>query len=150
MTAVITGIRLARAVTAGFDHTRSGRRAQLWRVSTERRQTSRQRAVPLPTIETEATFQAQVVELFRTCGWSSYHTYDARRSNPGYPDLTLWHPRRGIIWLELKSRTGRVSPEQQRMIDELNVAAGREVAWIVRPSDWPFVAGLASTPHRYG
>lgn len=111
------------------------------------------RVKSLPPV-TEATFQRQVVSLFTACGWGVYHTYDSRRSNPGYPDLTLWHRKRGVIWLELKSESGRATPVQRTMIDQLNEACARESAWIVRPSDWPFLEGLARGTNvkgtRYG
>lgn len=97
----------------------------------------------------ETEWQSQVIDLFTTCGWNWFHVHNSRRSKKGYPDLTLWHPKRGIIWLEVKTRTGRVTPEQERTIAELNEAAGRDVAWIARPGDWSWLVGLAGTGHRY-
>ena len=38
---------------------------------------------------TEAQFQEAVVQLARLTGWLVYHTFDSRRSQAGYPDLTL-------------------------------------------------------------
>ena len=38
---------------------------------------------------TEKQFMAQVVELAKLKGWLVYHTYDSRRSEPGFPDLCM-------------------------------------------------------------
>jgi hypothetical protein len=34
---------------------------------------------------TERTWQDQVVEAATLFGWAVYHTYDSRRSAPGFP-----------------------------------------------------------------
>lgn len=55
----------------------------------------------------------------------AYHTYDSRKSTPGFPDLVLVHPRRKIvIFAELKIDTTYPSNEQR-----LWLAALTEVAW---------------------
>jgi hypothetical protein len=98
----------------------------------------------------EDQFQTKILEL---CNWYRllvYHTYDSRRSNPGFPDLVIVGKTR-VIFAELKSTTGKVSMVQQEWHDKLN-AAGAE-AYIWRPEDWPQVeqviselAGKGSTP----
>ncbi len=40
----------------------------------------------------EADFMDQVIDLAHLYGWMVYHTYDSRRSAPGYPDLAFCHP----------------------------------------------------------
>lgn len=59
----------------------------------------------------------------------------------GWPDLCCVRadpPR--TIWLELKSDSGRLSPEQRRWRDRLR-AAGQE--WrLVRPCDWAELVGV--------
>ena len=72
---------------------------------------------------TEKQFQAQVVGLAKQLGWMAYHTYDSRRSEPGYPDLTLVHPQHGLIFAELKTEKGRVSPEQREWLEVLSAVA---------------------------
>lgn len=91
--------------------------------------------------ETEAGFQAVVVELARRCGYLPYHPYDARKSEPGWPDLALCLPARApagvgrLIVAELKSARGRVSVAQRQWLEGLASVPGVEVA-VWRPSDW--------------
>lgn len=82
----------------------------------------------------EKEFLAQAVQLARLCGWLCYHTLDSRGSAGGFPDLVLVKGRR-VVWAELKSESGRLSPGQESWRDRL-LAAGQEwYCW--RPSDWP-------------
>lgn len=82
---------------------------------------------------TERQLQGTVQQLAQVLGWRHYHTHDSRRSNPGYPDLTLVHPGQGrVIWAELKTTRGRVSPAQREWIGDLE-AAGQEV-YVWRPT----------------
>lgn len=71
--------------------------------------------------------------------WLVYHTFDSRRSQPGYPDLTLVRASDGrLIHVELKRERGTFRPEQVIWLGELREVArerGTEVyTW--RPSDW--------------
>jgi hypothetical protein len=50
---------------------------------------------------TEKQLQGAVVELAKRLGYLVYHTFDSRRSNPGWPDLVLCKPPR-LIFAELK------------------------------------------------
>lgn len=86
----------------------------------------------LPAI-TEKQFQAQVMQLAKLRGWNCYHTHDSRKSAAGFPDLVL--VRRKVLYAELKSEKGELSPEQERWIAAL-LEAGQEV-YLWRPSDWP-------------
>lgn len=81
----------------------------------------------------EKTFQGQVQQLARMTGWKAYHTYDSRRSEPGFPDLVLAHPSRGVLYRELKTATGRVSPHQRAWLDLLKTAGADADIW--RPAD---------------
>lgn len=83
---------------------------------------------------TEKQFQRQVVGLARILGWRVYHPYDSQRSTPGYPDLTLVHPRHGISWREIKTRKGPVSKHQREPFTLIEQARGDVAIW--RPSDW--------------
>lgn len=70
--------------------------------------------------QTEGDLQRWIVELAGYTGWLVYHTHDSRRSEPGFPDLVLVHPRRGeLVFAELKSDTGRVSHEQRAWLEAL-------------------------------
>ena len=83
---------------------------------------------------TEKQFQSMVVGLARQLSWRVFHPYDSRRSVPGYPDLTLCHAEHGVIWAELKTEKGRVSPAQQEWLDHLTSAGQTAVIW--RPRHW--------------
>jgi len=71
-------------------------------------------------------------------GWWAFHPYSAKRSAPGFPDLTLVRDR--VIFAELKrDRGGRLSPAQIG-VHELLRAAGAEVYVWWLPRDLPEVA----------
>ncbi len=58
-------------------------------------------------------------------GWRLYHTRDSRRSPAGFPDLVLVSRGRGrLLFVELKSDTGRVRPEQAEWLDVLRSICG--------------------------
>lgn len=83
---------------------------------------------------TEKQFMQQVRDLAKLLGWSVYHTFDSRRSEPGFPDLVFVNAtQRRILYAELKTDKGRVSEHQRRWLDMLG-AAGAEVA-LWRPRD---------------
>lgn len=83
---------------------------------------------------TEKQFLQLVKDAARLRGWRVYHTFDSRRSDPGFPDLVLL--RKGqLLFLELKRTKGKVRPEQQGWIDELNGVISVK-ALIARPEDW--------------
>lgn len=91
---------------------------------------------------TEAEWQQQVIDLVHLCGWKHMH---ARRSIgkgrkwttalnvTGWPDLTLWKPGHGFVFVELKSDTGWVTPEQREVLASLAAAGGEVHVW--RPCD---------------
>ena len=82
---------------------------------------------------TEKDWQRQVVELAKTLGYRRpMHIYDSRRSEPGWPDLTLVNTqKRRFVLLELKTETGLLSQAQATWIQQLD-AVGVEV-YVVRP-----------------
>lgn len=83
---------------------------------------------------TERQFQSQVVKLAKACGWLVYHTYDSRRSEPGFPDLVLVKGKR-LIFAELKTDKGILSEAQERWLAALREAGRVAVVW--RPDDKP-------------
>ena len=89
---------------------------------------------------TEAQFQDAVVQLAQLTGWLVYHTFDSRRSQAGYPDLTLVKGRR-LVFAELKSQAGRVSAEQQQWLGALRAANPASV-FVWRPQDWDEIETL--------
>ena len=81
----------------------------------------------------EGELQRQVIELAQLLGWLCYHTHDSRRSAPGFPDLVLVHEQTGaLVFAELKSNSGRVTPEQDRWLTALG---RRHIAEVWRPRD---------------
>ena len=94
-------------------------------------------------VKLEAAFQKQVIDLLRLRSWRVAHFRTAQTARgayvtpvaadgKGFPDLVA--VRRGrLIFVELKSKTGRLGAEQRVWLDELNGAA--EV-YVWRPSDW--------------
>lgn len=86
--------------------------------------------VTLPAMS-ERDLQDAVIKLAKLLGFLSYHTYDSRKSTKGFPDLVLVHKWSGaLLFIELKSATGRVTDEQDEWLRALAV---RGVAFVWRP-----------------
>lgn len=81
---------------------------------------------------TEQELQRLVADACRQLGLLHYHTYDSRRSEPGWPDSVIVGTR--IIYRELKSARGELKPEQRRWGSRINRAGGDWSVW--RPRDW--------------
>lgn len=80
---------------------------------------------------TERQFQSQIIMVAKQSGWEVYHTYDSRRSAPGFPDLVLVRDR--VLFRELKTDTGRVSKAQANWGNALTAAGADFKVW--RPRD---------------
>lgn len=101
----------------------------------------------------EAEFLRQVIALARLRGYLVFHARPARtasgwrtptQGDVGFPDICAVKlcpdsPGR-ILFLELKSEGGKLTPAQRLWIASLQ-AAGVE-AGVVRPSDWPSIEKL--------
>ena len=74
----------------------------------------------------EKQFTAQVEALAERHSWLVYHTHDSRRSQPGYPDLTMVRDGR-VIFAELKTVKGRPSAAQKKWLAALSKSD---------PGDW--------------
>lgn len=82
---------------------------------------------------TEADLLQAVRDLARMRGWLCYHTHNSRRSEPGFPDVILCHPRTGqMLAVELKSETGRITREQRTWLDALQGAGVDARVWFPR------------------
>lgn len=97
----------------------------------------------------EREFQGIILELASYCGWIAYHTYDSRRSMPGFPDLVLVHEtieHFPIIFAEIKATSGRVSDAQKRWLDALSRSArtppGKVIVQTWYPHDWDTIVHL--------
>ena len=65
----------------------------------------------------EKAFQTIVIATARENGWMVYHTFDSRKSEPGYPDLCM--VKNGfILFVELKTDTGKVTTAQRQWIEQ--------------------------------
>jgi hypothetical protein len=87
---------------------------------------------------TEKAFMHSVIDLARLSRWLVYHTHDSRHSTAaGYPDLCLV---RGpdLLYAELKSQHGRVTPAQAQWLAALSAVQHIE-ATVWRPSDWDMI-----------
>jgi hypothetical protein len=93
---------------------------------------------------TEAELQAKIIELARWTGWRVFHPRTAQYADgryatmyigeAGFPDLVLCHPRKGVIFAELKTDKGRPTVGQQLWLDELDEAGAEVYLW--RPKHW--------------
>ena len=85
----------------------------------------------------EKHFQQQVIDLAKLHGWKVYHTFDSRKSEPGFPDLVLVRGEM-LRFIEAKSETGRLSEAQTEWITALDA-----VKWIdtdvCQPRDWEYI-----------
>lgn len=96
---------------------------------------------PGKIIVTEKDLREQVRDLCGIFGWKLYFTWTSMHSPRGFPDLVLAHPgKKRIIYAELKSEKGKVTPEQQRWLDALR-QCGQEV-YVWRPADIEEIARL--------
>jgi hypothetical protein len=82
---------------------------------------------------TEKHWQDDVLEIANLFGWASYHTFDSRRSNPGFPDLILARPPL-VIAAELKTDHGRISLAQRQWLATLE-QCDRIKTRLWRPAD---------------
>ena len=97
----------------------------------------------------EREFQREVTELLTLLSWRWCHFrtaigYHGRYQTPldgytGWVDIVAVKDRR-VVFIELKSAKGKVTPAQQEWLDALR-AAGQEV-YVWRPEDWPQMAEI--------
>lgn len=80
----------------------------------------------------EKQFQQAVNDLCDVFGLLYYHVYDSRRSTSGFPDLVIVGTE--VIYAELKTERGVISPAQAHWLATLRAAGQRAYVW--RPEDW--------------
>lgn len=92
--------------------------------------------------QTEAQFQAAVIQYAKLRGWMHYHTHNSRRSVAGFPDLLFLRACSNgsdveMVVAELKAERGRISPEQEQWLAMFHQIPGRYVrTYLWRPTDW--------------
>ncbi len=101
-------------------------------------------ATKLPV--SEASFTDAVIQLAKLNGWMVAHFRPCRtmtgwktavQGDVGFPDIVCARDGK-LVFMELKSETGRMSPEQVKWMRALTEGAlGYEVrACVYRPDDW--------------
>lgn len=80
----------------------------------------------------EAELEEHVRQYCRDLGVIRFHVHDSRGMTPGFPDDVLIG-RRGLLWRELKSQGGQLSPEQHNVRQALKSAGQDWALW--RPAD---------------
>ena len=98
----------------------------------------------LPDGISEREFQQKVIGLAERHGWRVYHTFDSRRSAPGWPDLSIARPGQ-LILAELKTDAGKLRPEQAEWLELLRTVEGIRVR-LWRPSLWPAIVAELTQP----
>lgn len=86
----------------------------------------------------EGTLLAEIRKLAKANGWLTYHVFDARKSEEGFPDLTLTNGT-DVLMYELKDNKRKATDEQQRWLNLLQ-HTGKVEAGIWRPRDFPEIA----------
>jgi hypothetical protein len=84
---------------------------------------------------TEKQFAAEVEPLFKLYHWKYYHTFNSQHSVPGFPDYVAI--REKVIFIELKTETGKITPAQIEWIKALRKAKQQVYIW--RPSDFDLI-----------
>lgn len=110
--------------------------------------------MPTPPPMSEATWQEQLLDLAHFLGWKHMHVrrsigkgkkWVTATNVTGYPDLTMWSERQQrLIFVELKSESGKPTPEQVEVLGSLK-AAGQEV-YLWRPSDLETAKAILQGP----
>ena len=89
----------------------------------------------------EKQWQATVIQAAQTLGWTTYHTHDSRRSEPGFPDLVLARePLLMFVELKTDKPSSKCTDAQKRWLTLL--ANCGQACYVWRPSDWEAVREL--------
>jgi len=90
---------------------------------------------------TEKDLREQIRTLCKLFGWRFLFTWTSIHSPKGMLDLFLINAeQKRVIFAELKSEKGKMTPEQQQVFDELK-ACGQEV-YLWRPGDIEDIARI--------
>jgi len=90
------------------------------------------------TYASEKDFQSAVVKLAKLHGWMVYHTFDSRRSEPGFPDLVLM--RDGVMIVAELKLDSKVSDAQKEWLAAFGACNVPTYVW--RPEDWTLIETL--------
>ncbi len=81
----------------------------------------------------EKVLQENVRELCVVLKLRHYHTFDSRKSAPGWPDSVIAGPH-GVLVRELKRQREKPTAAQQQWLDDLAATGVNVGVW--RPLDW--------------
>ena len=111
-------------------------------------------------MESERQFQDKVIAMAIMYGWKVQHSRPAMlpgggwathiQGHVGFPDLVLANRDRGVIYAELKSERGKLSPSQADWLETLTAASAvSSETFLWRPNDFQFIVKrLAGTHDR--
>jgi hypothetical protein len=87
---------------------------------------------------TEDDLLANLRDYAKAGGWAVYHTHNSRRSEKGFPDVVAVRGGQ-LAFIELKSASGRIRPEQKVWLAVLrklaDYAPGVIFTYVWRPAD---------------
>lgn len=89
-------------------------------------------AAAMPEDRGPGSLESHLRKLLADLGLWGYHPHSSQCSAKGWPDWTIIGPRK-VIFRELKSEMGTLSPEQKRVGEMLQRAGQSWRVW--RPSD---------------
>ena len=69
--------------------------------------------------DSESRLQRRIIEYCESNGYYVFHDYSRAVNKPGHPDLIIAMPEGRIVWIELKSKTGRMTDDQTRVYLQL-------------------------------
>ena len=76
----------------------------------------------------EKEFQGNVVELCHYMNYLTYHTFDSRKSTPGFPDLVIVGRNR-VLFRELKTPKGKITANQLKWGGAIIAGGGDWAVW---------------------
>lgn len=103
---------------------------------------ARRSSEPTMPRQSERDFMAAVVKLAGLLGWRVYHTFDSRRSAPGFPDA-VFVKRPRVLFVEFKRDGEHPTPDQQDWLSDLGGCPGVET-YLWKPADWPEIERVLS------
>lgn len=96
---------------------------------------------------TERQWQDTILEAARRLNWTCYHTFDSRRSAPGFPDLCCVRAGGPLLFIEVKTERGTLTPAQRCWLGMLETVPG-VLAMVARPSDWEHIESILRGDER--
>lgn len=87
----------------------------------------------------ESDLREQIRDLCKVFGWKFHFTWLAIHSPKGFPDLVLRRPPR-LIFAELKSDKGQLTPSQEDWITDLKACKQEVYVW--RPKDFDTIVDI--------